>query len=325
MIRWLASMRAPAAAGVCVLAVITLLGCATPQVARLDEGWPGDLPARVELTHVPFFPQEEYQCGPAALAMVSGAAGVDITPQALIEQVFLPARKGSVQQEMLAATRRQGLLAYPVRPEVEAVLREVAAGNPVLVFQNLAFPVFPVWHYAVVTGFDRDRNVLVMHSGVTERLEVSLFAFERTWARANYWAMLALAPKRLPATVEAPVYVAAAAALERVNPRAAQTAYGLALQRWPSDRVALLGTGNAAYALGERNTALAAYRKATTHHPDFAEAWNNLAQVLLENGEVAQSGVAIAKAVALGGARLPDYLSLAQQIQEKLASSPLQH
>lgn len=310
-------LRAPVLTGVFVCLVLLLGGCATPQVALLDTRWPTDLPARVALTQVPFFPQEDYECGPAALAMVAHAAGVNVAPGVLVDQVYLPGRKGSLQPEMLAATRRQGLLAYPLKPKIEDLLREVAAGHPVLVFQNLAFQVYPVWHYAVVMGYDRERHVLLLHSGRTARMEISLFAFERTWARGHHWAMLALKPGQLPATAEPQTYTAAAAALERVNARAAQIAFAAALQRWPDDRAALLGVGNTAYALGQRQAAIKAYRQAVRQHPDFADGWNNLAQVLLAQGQRHEAGQAIAHAVALGGERLPAYLMLQAEIYKK--------
>lgn len=317
MIAGLKSLRAPASAGVFVLVVTLLGGCATAQMENLANRWPSDLPARVELTEIPFFPQEEYECGPAALAMVAGAAGIEVSPESLVDQVYLPGRKGSLQQEMMAATRRQGLVAYPLNPQIESIMREVAAGNPVLVFQNLAFAIYPNWHYAVVIGYDRDRNVLVMHSGRTERMEISSFAFERTWARGNYWSIVALSPKQLPATVEASVYGVAVAALERTSPRAAQMAYATALKAWPKERAALLGSGNVAYALGEFENAIKAYRHAAEQHADFAEAWNNLAQVLLEQGRRGEASKAISKAVALGGVRLPQYLELQETIRQK--------
>ncbi len=314
MIAGFYSLRTPALAGVFAFATALLAGCASPQMAALEARWPVDLAARVELVTVPFFPQEDYQCGPAALAMVAGAAGVTVTPEALVEQVYLPARKGSLQTEMLAATRRHGLVAYPLKPQLETLLREVAAGHPVLVLQNLAFPIYPVWHYAVAIGFDRDRNVLVLHSGRTERMEISLFAFERTWSRAQHWAMLALPPDRLPASAAAGTYVTAVAALERLNPGAARTAYATALHRWPDDRAALLGAGNTAYAQGQLEDAIKAYRMAVARYADFAEGWNNLAQVLMDAGRRQEAGAAIASAVALGGARLPQYLELQLKI-----------
>jgi hypothetical protein len=41
-----------------------LSGCALliPQTEQLRQQWPADLPPKVELTEVPFFPQDEYQC-----------------------------------------------------------------------------------------------------------------------------------------------------------------------------------------------------------------------------------------------------------------------
>ena len=318
MNRLRAGARAPAAAGVLVAALLALGGCATPQVSQLDAHWPAQLPVVAQIDNVPFFPQEQYQCGPAALATLAQMAGVPVQPDELTDQVYLPGRQGSLQVEMLAASRRHGLLAYPLAPRLEAVLREVASGNPVLVLQNLMFPVAPLWHYAVVIGFDRDRNTVTLHSGVAERLVMSLFTFERTWARGEHWAMVALQPSRLPATAEPQSYAAAAAALERVQPAAAQLAYASALVAWPGQRWALLGAGNAAYALGQLESAATAYAQATVQHADFADAWNNLAQVSLELGRVAQAQHAISRAVQLGGARLPGYLELQRQIDDKL-------
>ncbi|MGH6640358.1 MAG: PA2778 family cysteine peptidase, partial [Polaromonas sp.] len=217
----------------------------------------------------------------------------------------------------LAASRRQGLLAYPLAPRLEDLLREVASGNPVLVLQNLAFSFSPLWHYAVVIGFDRERNTITLHSGVTERLEMSLFTFERTWARGEHWSMVALQPSRLPATAQPDAYAAAVAALERVRPAAAQTAYATALKVWPDHRAALLGAGNTAYALGQLDRAATAYQAATRQHADFADAWNNLAQVLLDLGRPREAQEAINKAVALGGPHLPRYLELRQKIEAK--------
>lgn len=311
-----ASIRAPALAGVLLCVALMLSACATPpQLSRLEQAWPADVPVRAELKQVPFYPQEDYECGPAALAMAATAAGVSSRPEQLVEQVYLPGRKGSLQQEMLAAGRRQGLLSYVLPPRLDAVLREVAAGHPVIVFQNLSLPFYPVWHYAVVVGYDRDEGLLRLHSGRSERMAMSLSTFERTWARGEHWAMVALSPERLPATAEPDAHALAVAALERVEPKAALTAYMRGLQAWPAHRASLLGVGNMAYALGQRERAASAYRHAVQMHPDFADAWNNLAQVLKVQGKMREARLAVAKAVALGGPRLPKYLELQASIR----------
>lgn len=304
----------PAFAGVLVCAL--LAGCATPQVTRLREAVDTHpVATRADLKNIPFFAQKEYECGPAALAMVLAAAGVALTPDALVDQVYLPARKGSLQVEMLAAARQRGAVAYVLKPALQDLLQEVAAGHPVLVFQNLSLPIYPVWHYAVVVAYDLERNTITLHSGETARLEMSLFTFERIWARGGYWAMLALAPDQLPASADAVSYARNVAALEARQPQRALQAYTRALVRWPRQAALLFGLGNSAYALHDLPAAATAYQAAVDVQPDFADGWNNLAQVRLELLQKAAAELAIARALALGGARLGQYQELQAQIR----------
>lgn len=307
----------PAAAGVFVCALALLAGCATsPPAGELDALPPG-LPAAAEIAEAPFFAQEDYQCGPAALAMALEHAGRAATPEALVPLVYLPARKGSLQVEMLATARRYGTVAYPLAPRLEALLREIAAGNPPIVLQNLALDWAPQWHYAVAIGYDRGARTIVLRSGKTRRLAMALDAFERTWVRGGRWAMLALPPERLPATASESSYLAAAAALERVAPATARRAYEAALERWPSSAAARIGQGNAAYALRDLEGAAAAYARATQEHPQAADAWNNLAQVLHELGRRDEALAAARRAVELGGPRAAAYRETLEEIQRR--------
>ncbi|HXF65419.1 MAG TPA: PA2778 family cysteine peptidase [Burkholderiales bacterium] len=306
-------LLAPGLAAGLLLAVL-LAGCAGPQARALLAQPPAGLPERVELEHVPFYPQQRYQCGPAALATVLVHSGVAVTPEALVPQVYLPAREGSLQAEMLAAARRHGRLAYALAPRLADVLAEVAAGTPVVVLQNLSPGFFPRWHYAVVVGYDLAREEIVLRSGTTRRLAMALAAFERSWARSGHWAMLVAPPGKLPATAVEQRYLTAAAALERSAPEAAQAAYATALERWPANLLALIGRGNAAYAMKDLAAAEAAYREAIRHHPQAADAWNNLAQVLSELGRREEALAAAERAVAIGGPRLAHYQRTLQAI-----------
>jgi tetratricopeptide (TPR) repeat protein len=290
------------------LALALLAGCAAPQTRALLEEQHA-LPPRIELAKVPFFPQEDYQCGPASLAEALSFSGVAATPESLLAQVYIPDRQGSLQAEMLAATRRHGRLAYRVGPTLDELLKEVAAGTPVLVLQNLAFGFAPVWHYAVVIGYDLAREEVVLRSGVTERLAMTLSNFERVWARSGYWAMAALPPGRLPASPDANTYAQSAAALERVDARAARAAYDAGLARWPDNLLLAVGAGNTAYAARDYTAAARAYRRATEAHPDSGDAWNNLAQALLDLGRREDARAAAQRAVDIGGPRIANYRS----------------
>ena len=91
-------------------AALSLGGCiSVPQSEALRESPPTGLPPRVELTQVPFHKQDDFLCGPASLAMVFNAAGVKADVESVTPLVYLPGRQGSLQAEMLGATRRSGL------------------------------------------------------------------------------------------------------------------------------------------------------------------------------------------------------------------------
>jgi tetratricopeptide (TPR) repeat protein len=299
------------------LAAALLDGCAAPQVAELVARPPAGLPPRAELAAIPFFPQEDYQCGPAALATALQQAGREATPESLVPQVYVPGRKGSLQAEMLAATRRHGLVAYELAPRLDALFAEIAAGTPVIVLQNLALAWAPQWHYAVAIGYDLEAREIVLRSGVTRRLVMSLDTFERTWARSAHWAMLALPPERLPASAEELRVVQALAALERAAPAAARAGYQAALARWPESYAAELGLGNASYALHDLAGAADAYRRAAARRPESGDAWNNLAQALIELGSRDAALAAAHRAVTLGGPRLGVYRETLEEIQRQ--------
>jgi tetratricopeptide (TPR) repeat protein len=303
-----------------VFVLFLLAGCVSlPQTEALRLGGGAGLPPRAELDSVPFFAQEEYQCGPAALAMALNAVGVAVTPDALTEQVYIPARKGSLQVEMLASARRHGLLAYELAPELKDVLAEVAAGNAVIVLQNQGlFSFQPFWHYAVVIGYDLDKNQILLHSGMNARRAMSFGLFEFLWIDAKRWAMVALPPGRLPATAHEASFETAAAALEKTGRIAeAHRAYAASLERWPTNLIGLMGLGNTAYALGRLAEAEAAFRTATAAHPLAAAAFNNLAQTLADQGKLDAALDAARKAVSLGGPSLPAAQATLEEILKK--------
>lgn len=283
--------------------LLFLSGCAsTPQTRALLDSLPEPLPGHIELAEVPFFAQEDYQCGPAALAMSLDVAGIKTTPEALVPEVYLPNRHGSLQVEMLAVSRRHGVIAYQLAPKLTDLLAEVADGTPVVVLQNLGLSWYPVWHYAVVIGYDLDHAEIILRSG-RERLQVlPMTTFEHTWGRGSYWAMVALPPGKIPNSAEEVSFVSAVSAVEKIGySERAQIAYLAALKRWPGNLAAQIGVGNTAYRMKDLVQAEAAFRQAIQDHPDSVAALNNLAQVLADLGRDGEALSFARRAVALGG------------------------
>jgi hypothetical protein len=299
-----------------ILTLLFLLSaCATQGVrlAKLDT----KLPRQHELRETPFFPQELYQCGPAALATSLNAVGVKVRPDALTDQVYIPSRKGSLQIEMLAAARRHGTVAMKIRPALPALLEEVAGGNPVVVLQNMALSWAPTWHYAVVVGYDLDRELIWLRSGPHQRMEMAMNTFERTWARSEHWGFITLPPGKLPASQRVEDMVPALIDFEKTaKPIQSKKAYHAAANRWPESLVVQMGLGNTAYASGDMKTAKTALQQAVKHHPDSAAAHNNLAHVLLTLGELNAAKKMADKALQLSG----EDAELRAQVNETLQS-----
>ncbi len=259
-----------------------LAGCAgiPDDVRRLD-------PAAVapELTDTPFYPQERYQCGPAALATVLDAGGIDVSLDRLVDQVYVPERQGSFQVELLAATRRAGRIPYRIDGTLSALAAELAAGRPVLVMQNLGVSWYPRWHYAVVVGIDPVDEAVVLRSGTERRRTTPWMTFLRTWQRSDYWGFVALQPGTLPATPEPGRYLRAVTDFETGGGGdAALQAWRIGTQTWPTSALAWFGLANHQLAARHYADAESAYRQAIAADPALWAARNNLAYALHHQG-----------------------------------------
>lgn len=276
-------------------AALALAACAA--VPRLGQYTGG---GSVELSSVPFFAQDELQCGPAALATVLDATGAGVTPADLKPQVYIPARGGSLQAELIAATRVYGRVPYVLQPTLDALLAELRAGHPVLILQNLGLDALPTWHYAVLIGYDTASDQLILRSGREPRQQLSLSEFLAFWRGDARWAMVVTTPDRIPATATPEPWIAAAAAFESLHkPALAETAYAAATQRWPQASMAWLALGNARYALGDKSAAAQAYAQAVKLAPTSADALNNYGQALADLGCPASGRAQAQAALAL--------------------------
>lgn len=266
---------------------VLLSGCASipSEIAELEAN-----PASLELVDTPFFPQERYQCGPAALATAISSSGIEVDVQDLVDRVYLPGRQGSLQVEMLAATRSVGRLPYVIDGTLQALWNELAAGRPVVVLQNLGVAVIPKWHFAVVVGVDTERDEILLRSGVEQRRVTSLKTFLRTWRRSDYWGFIVLRPEELPAHVDRQRYQKAVAALEKAGrSEEAAVAWKMAINQWPGNPVALFGLGNIELSLGNDPEAEAYFRAVVERDAKSVAARNNLAIALARQGRYAEA------------------------------------
>lgn len=281
------SRRLIFSAALAVIAALGSAGCASfpDSVARFDR-----TPGKVEISSTPFFPQERYQCGPAALTTVLMHSGVGTTLESVTRLTYIPERHGSLQTELLATARAFERIPYRIEPTMAALVAELRAGRPVLVLQNLGPGWFPQWHYAVVVGVDADNSRVILRSGTDRRRETALRTFLNTWKRGSYWAVVTLVPGELPAEPDKSRYFSAVADLAAVGHYdSAKAAWSAALQKWPGDPVAEFGKANAAFQLDDFAEAERGYRALLSRHPDMHTARNNLAYALAGQGRMAEA------------------------------------
>jgi len=271
--------------------LLILSSCAsTPQSRQILAEPPASLPLAVELADTPFYPQLEYQCGPAALATVLEFKGAKISLEELSREIYIPARKGSLQIEMKASVRRHGMLPYQLTPQLSDLFSEIAAGNPVLVLQNLSFEWYPQWHYAVVIGYDISKHEIILRSGTTRRWVTPFKVFERTWQRADFWALAIVPVGEIPKTAKLQPYLKTVFAFEETDhSEFALTAYRSATMQWPDVLDTWLTLGNMAFQNQHWEEAISAFSTAARLEPASLVSWNNLAYALHDTGCTAQA------------------------------------
>ena len=296
-----------------------LVGCtSSPEIKQFIENDAGNLDKKHKIDSVAFYPQDRYQCGPAALAILLTHTDITITPEELVDSVYVPDLKGSLQIEILAATRQQGRLAYELEPILKSLFKEVSSGHPVLVLQNLGFDVLPKWHYAVVIGYDLENQTVILHSGTKENYTMRLVTFERTWRRADNWAMIAVQPGITTSTMNGNSYFQSAVAFERVNPPTmSEKVYLAGLQQWVDHRLLNIAYANFLYHHNRLEESIEVYKKVLQTHPSDAVTHNNLAQVLSEFGDLELAEYHALTATELGGQYSDRFQETLKEIRRK--------
>ncbi len=299
-----------------------LTACSGQPVLRSLATSPG-APATI-LGDVPFFPQRAYQCGPAALASLLVRSGVSVTPEGLRPKVYLPGRHGSLQVELLAASRRLGRIPFVIDADLRAMSAEMQMGRPVLVLQNLGLKIRPVWHYAVVIGLDPARDEIILHSGAQPRLRLPADKFLKTWTRAGRWGMVVLRPEELPADPHPHRYLKTLSAMESIgDPTILETAFATALARWPANRLARFGLANAYLVQGDFDRAVSSYQQLLQLDPRHIPARNNLAMALAGQTCTAAAMAELNRAAQIDESSGGHFASALRQTREELFGTRL--
>ncbi|MFK3773413.1 peptidase C39 family protein [Pseudomonas sp. NPDC089406] len=192
------------------LVAATLCGCASaPPPAPRGE------PQRTELSSVPFYRGNANHSGAMALAAVLSQQGAPITPGLLDKALGLPQGAEALDTGIPRVAREYGKVVYPLDKQLDALLTQVAAGYPVLVRYQEGSMWWSEPRYAVLIGYDRYKQRVLLRSGMHRRQLMKFADFESAWANEGSWAVLVQSPRQLPARVDRARWLQAADELAR--------------------------------------------------------------------------------------------------------------
>lgn len=283
-----------------------LISCAssTPQVDQLlSSQAASSLPKQKIITDVPFILQDEGHCGPATLTMAMKHLGVEVDLKEIIDQTYSPNAEGSYRTDMISAVRRNGLVGIPITG-LERLLKELEAGNPVIVFENLAFDWYPLWHFALVFGYDLNKQVVHLHSGADKHKVWEMTRFEKSWKRGQYWGLVVFRPDQIPTLATANQWARQLASLEKIGKfEEAFVGYELLKKSRPKSPWGYLGLGNIYFRKSQYKLAAHNFEQVTRISSGNWIAWFNLALSYKELKMTKKAKVAANKSINLA----PDF------------------
>lgn len=152
-----------------------------------------DTPGLFYINNVPFFPQEEEQCGPSVLASVLTFLGYDVSPDDISKSIYSETLNGTLNIDMINYVRHfiegKGLGYSDDKGDLELIKRGIREGHPVIVFTDLGIWNFRKGHYMLVVGYDDSRQGIIAYSGLRSDKFISYDRFMRIWGRGGYWTL----------------------------------------------------------------------------------------------------------------------------------------
>jgi predicted double-glycine peptidase len=140
------------------------------------------------IENIPFFPQEDYQCGPASLAGVLNYWGISVTPDDIAKEIFSESARGTLNIDMILYAQSKGLNALQYKGNLEDLKKNIESDYPVIVLVDYGFSIYQVNHFMVVIGYNN--RGLIVNSGKDKEKIISEEDFLHIWKRTNYWMLL---------------------------------------------------------------------------------------------------------------------------------------
>lgn len=157
-----------------------LVSCTDSQLLRGS-----DSPRIIQ--NVPFYPQEDFQCGPASLAAVLNFWGISITPEEIAKEIFSPTARGTLTLDMMGYPQKKGMKVLHYKGSIEDIKNKIDLGYPLIVLVDMGRLIYQQNHYMVILGYDETK--VIAHSGKDPLKQIPLNHFLKMWSKTNFWTL----------------------------------------------------------------------------------------------------------------------------------------
>jgi predicted double-glycine peptidase len=151
-------------------------------------------PDVVILRQMPFFAQETYQCGPAALATVVDywqgklRKGTWISPDEIAAAIYSPSARGVLTLDLEAYARKRGFEATQYSGSLDDLKRQIDRGVPAIILVDYGFSLYEANHFMVVKGYSSDG--VIVNSGRRENQLLPEGELQKIWKKTRRWTLV---------------------------------------------------------------------------------------------------------------------------------------
>lgn len=170
--------------------LLYLMGCGSPAIGPNEALLQRPKVGVHLIQDVPFFPQEDYYCGPAALASLLTYYGHPTTQDEIAQDIFLPRHFGTLSMDLLLYSKAKGLDTKVVEGNLNLLKSEIEQKHPIVVFLNLGLKIFPKGHFITVVGYDDLNQAIIAHSGREPEQRIPYVRLLQAWEKTGFWTLL---------------------------------------------------------------------------------------------------------------------------------------
>jgi predicted double-glycine peptidase len=143
---------------------------------------------------VPFFKQDDYQCGPSALATVIDywyirkAIPEKLTVEEIVAAIYSPSARGVLSIDLENYARSKGFRAKQYEGSIADIKRKVESGLPLILFVEYGFSLYKLNHFVVAKGYTEEG--VIVNSGRKENEIILNAELNKIWGKTGYWSLL---------------------------------------------------------------------------------------------------------------------------------------